>query len=222
MVEAIASEASSDPAAKHGAHASYAGSRSRRPSRGIVPPGTVLADSFYGNDFFFRAALRGQRLDYAVAVEAKVVVRTEDPTKVPVRATAKTGRPRVHRRLADLPEAISLEALARQLPKKAWRTVTWRAGIKGPQRSRFTRVGIWAAHGRKAQGHPLRGREWLLVEWPEEAPAPSDYWMLWRGVARDEAPALLQAVPPAPGSGRVREGSPIFSRISFIHVCPQS
>ena len=163
-----------------------------------LPRGTVLADSLYGNDFSFRAALRENRLDYAVAVAASTAVWTDDPNAVPVGASAKRGRPRRYPRLEDLPETIPLEALTRQLPKKAWHTVTWRAGTKGPQRSRFALLGVWAAHGWQAQAHWPRVREWLLVEWPPEAMAPSDYWMLWRA-ERDEAPALLRAIRTAKG-----------------------
>lgn len=163
-----------------------------------VPRGAVLADSFYGNDFSFRAALREKQLDYAVAVEPTTVAWTEDPNKVSVRVTKKTGRPRQYPRLQDLPTALSLEKIARQLPSKAWRTVTWRIGSKGPQRSRFALVGVWAAHGWLAQKHPPREREWLLIEWPEDAAAPADYWMSWRA-HRDEAPSLLQAVRTARG-----------------------
>ena len=163
-----------------------------------VPRGAVLADSFYGNDFSFRAAVRAKRLDYAVAVESTTVVWLEDPNKVAVIVTAKTGRPRQYPRLQDLPPAISLAKLARQLPKKAWRTVTWRIGTKGPQRSRFTLVGVWAAHKWQAQAHPPRVREWLLVEWPEPAGAPTDYWLVWRANC-DAAPALLRAVRTARG-----------------------
>ena len=163
-----------------------------------LPRGVVLADSFYGNDFSFRAALREKRLDYAVALEPTTVVWTDDPNQVPVSVTGKIGRPRQHPRLQDLPTAISLGQLARKLTKKAWRMVTWRIGTKGPQRSRFALTGVWAAHKWQAQAHFPRVREWLLVEWPEGAAAPSDYWILWRA-DRDEAPALLRAVRTARG-----------------------
>jgi len=163
-----------------------------------VPRGAVLADSFYGNDFSFRSALREKHLDYAVAVVPTTGVLTEDPSQVPVRVRAKTGRPRQYPSTHDMPTAISLERLARNLPKKAWRMVTWRIGTKGPQRSRFALTGVWAARRWQAQGHPLRVREWLLIEWPEGADAPADYWMLWRA-ERDEAPSLLRAVRTARG-----------------------
>ena len=162
-----------------------------------VPRGMVLADSFYGNDFGFRAALREKHLDYAVAVEPTTVAWTEDPNKVPPMATGK-GRPRRYPRREDLPPARSLAVLARQWPQKAWRRVTWRIGTKGAQRSRFAMLGVWAAHRWQAQEHPRRIREWLLVEWPEGTDAPSDYWMVWRA-QRDDAPALLRAVRCAKG-----------------------
>src|ERR1019366_7114748 len=44
-----------------------------------LPPGVVLADSAYGNDFDFRQELRTRRLGYAVAVEAKTAVWLKDP-----------------------------------------------------------------------------------------------------------------------------------------------
>ena len=122
----------------------------------------------------------------------------EDPNKVPVIVTAKKGRPRPSPRPQDLPAPRSLEKLARQLPKKAWRTVTWRLGTKGPQRSRFALVGVWAAHKWQTQPHLPRVREWLLIEWPAATEAPADYWMLWRA-DRADAPALLRAVRTARG-----------------------
>lgn len=117
---------------------------------------------------------------------------------MPVAASAKTGRPRRYPKLVDLPLALSLEKCARQLPKKTWRMVTWRIGTKGPQRSRFALAEVWAAHGWRAQKHPPRVREWLLIEWPEGADSPADYWMVWRA-DREEAPPLLRAVRTARG-----------------------
>ncbi len=163
-----------------------------------VPRGVVLADSFYGNEFSFRAALRERHLDYAVAVEPTTVVWTEDPNQVPVAPSAKTGRPRRYPKLTDLPLALSLEKLARQLPKKTWRMVTWRLDTKGPQRSRFALAAAWAAHGWRAQKHPPRVREWLLIEWPDGVDAPAYYWMVWRAEP-EEAPSLLRVVRTARG-----------------------
>jgi len=145
-----------------------------------VPRLPVVADSAYGNDFDFRAALRERGLQYAVAVEPSTKVWTTDPALVPVPAN-KQGRPREYPALKDLPAAKTLTEVAAKLPKAAWRNITWRQGTKGPLRSRFAQVKVWAAHGWKRQEHPRRVMEWLLIEWPEEAAAPTDHWLAQLG-----------------------------------------
>jgi len=146
-----------------------------------VPRLPVVADSAYGNDFDFRAGLRERGLQYAVAVEPGTKVWTSDPAQVPVAAGQATGRPRQYAALKDLPEAQTLLAVAAALPAQAWRNITWRQGTKGPMRSRFAQVQVWAAHGWKRQEHPERVMEWLLIEWPEGAATPSDYWLAQLG-----------------------------------------
>ena len=142
-----------------------------------LPRLPVVADSAYGNDFNFRQALRQRALPYAVAVEPTTKVWSADPNQIPVPAAKPGGRPRKFVPLEALPEPQTLSELARSLPSCAWQTITWRIGTKGPQRSRFAKVKVWAAHGWKAQRHPERVPEWLLVEWAEGADAPSDYWL---------------------------------------------
>jgi SRSO17 transposase len=44
-------------------------------------------------------------------------------------------------------------------------------------RSRFAKVLVWASHAWKAQAHPKRVAEWLLIEWPADASEPTDYWL---------------------------------------------
>jgi len=146
-----------------------------------VPRLPVVADSAYGNDFDFRAGLRERGLRYAVAVEPSIKVWTTDPDLVPLAAYKPRGRPREYPALRDLPEAKTLAEVAKELPKKAWRTVTWRQGTKGPMRSRFAQAKVRAAHGWKRQEHPKRVMEWLLIEWPEDAAAPTDYWLAQLG-----------------------------------------
>ena len=121
-----------------------------------LPRLPVVADSAYGNDYDFRAGLRERGLQYAVAVEPSTKVWTSDPAQVPVAATKATGRPRQYATLQDLPEAKTLAAVAQGLPKQAWHHVTWRQGTKGPMRSRFAQVKVWAAHGWRRQEHPQR------------------------------------------------------------------
>jgi SRSO17 transposase len=142
-----------------------------------LPRLPVVADSAYGNDFDFRQALRQRGLPYAVAVEPTTKVWTAEPNQIPVPVGKPGGRPRKFVPLAALPEPQTLAELARSLPSSAWQAVTWRTGTKGPQRSRFAKVKVWAAHGWKAQRHPERVAEWLLIEWAAGAEAPSDYWL---------------------------------------------
>ena len=146
-----------------------------------VPRLPVVADSAYGNDFDFRAGLRERELQYAVAVEPSIKVWTTDPDLVPLAAYKPRGRPREYPALKDLPEPKTLAEVAKELPKKAWRNITWRQGTKGPMRSRFAQAKVWAAHGWKRQEHPKRVMEWLLIEWPEDAAAPTDYWLAQLG-----------------------------------------
>jgi SRSO17 transposase len=168
-----------------------------------LPEGTVLADSAYGNDFDFRAALRSMRMAYAVSVEPKTVVWLDDP-HVSLPPPRRTGRPRRFPRPNDLPPVHCLLDVARKIPSCDWRTVTWRAGTKGPQASRFAMVKSWAAHKWGAQEHPKRDPEWLLIEWPKEAAEPCDYWMLWHPT-RTSAPSLRSAVHAGRGRWKIEQ-----------------
>jgi SRSO17 transposase len=169
-----------------------------------LPRLPVVADPAYGNDFDFRQALRQRGLPCAVAVEPTTKVWTADPNQIPVPAGKPGGRPRKLVPLEALPEPQTLAELARALPPCAWQTVTWRAGTKGPQCSRFAKVKVWAAHGWKAQRHPERVAEWLLVEWAEGAPAPSGPLARRLGAptGRTATPGAQGAVARAGGIGR--------------------
>ena len=165
-----------------------------------VPGLPVVADSAYGNDLDFRAGLRERGLQYAVAVEPSTKVWTSDPAQAPVAARKATGRPRQYPALKDLPEAKTLLKVAQELPRQAWRNITWRQGTKGPMRSRFAQVKVWAAHGWSRQEHPARVMEWLLIEWPEGADAPCDYWLAQLG---EQPPGLRRLVKTARSRWRV-------------------
>jgi SRSO17 transposase len=171
-----------------------------------LPPGVVLADSAYGNDFDFRQELRTRRLGYAVTVEATTAVWLEDPNVPLPDATGKKGRRWRHPRLEDLPSVHSLLGVASELPAAAWRTVTWRIGTKGPQTSRFAMIKAWAAHGwkKRPREQPTRVPEWLLIEWPTGADHPSDYWMLWNPTT-PAAPSLRSAVHAAHGRWKIEQ-----------------
>ncbi len=120
-----------------------------------VAPGVVLMDASYGNNSKLRQDLTGLGLSYVAAIIPTVKVRPvrEDDPK---------------------PPRVSVEALALSLPKRAWRTVTWREGTNVKLRSRFARVRVRAA--------PIRGEarfaeETLLIEWPKGEAKPTKYWL---------------------------------------------
>jgi len=159
----------------------------------------VVADSFYGNDFDFREHLRSRELSYALQVEPTTVVWDCDPN-VPVAPSKKMGRPRKHPSLEELPKAKDLLTLAKELPVSAWREVTWREGSRGPQQSRFAMFKVWAAHGWRAQKHPERAPEWLLIEWPKDTENPVKYWL---GRLGPRTPRLRQYVKIARARWRI-------------------
>jgi SRSO17 transposase len=136
-----------------------------------VPQGIVLADAAYGDEAALRDWLTEQQLTYAVNVRAQTTVWWGEyqPAETPLTGR---GRPRTRvQRDADH-QPIDVLSLAHQLPKRAWKTVTWREGTNASLRSRFARVRV-----RAAQGNRARGEEWLLIEWPESEEKPVHYWL---------------------------------------------
>ncbi len=71
---------------------------------------------------------------------------------------------------------ISVKALARGLPPRAWHTIQWREGAAMPLSSRFARVRVRAAHRDYWLAEP-RAEEWLLIEWPQGENEPTKYWL---------------------------------------------
>jgi SRSO17 transposase len=120
-----------------------------------VAPGVVLMDASYGTNSGLRQGIVRLGLRYVAAIISTVKVR-------PV----CQNNPK--------PKRVSVEALARSLPKRAWRTITWRDGSNAKLRSRFARVRVRAA--------PIRGEarfaeETLLIEWPKDEAAPTKFWL---------------------------------------------
>jgi SRSO17 transposase len=95
----------------------------------------VLADAAYGNVHAFRTALDRMGLRYAVGVASRLTVHVAG-----ARRRHKIGR------------------VIKQLPRRAWRRVTWAQGTKGPLAARFAALRVRTT---------ARGPEcWLLAERP--------------------------------------------------------
>ena len=139
------------------------------------PASVVLADEAYGGSFEWRLALRERGLFYCVRVPWTTTAWQEQPRFGPPTPVRRGFRAKRGPLLS--PEPKHLLSIARELPASAWKTVTWRQGTKGPQRSRFATVSLWAAHGWKQGPQPERIEETALIEWPEDTPAPTRYWL---------------------------------------------
>lgn len=131
------------------------------------------------------------------------MIWTEDPNR-PLPIPKQRGRSRQYPPLETLPRPQNLRALAGQLPASAWRTVAWRPGSRGMQRSRFAMIPIWAAHGWRKQQHPARVVEWLLVEWPKQSKEPTKYWLARRPASGGEAAGAHRQGSLAGGVGLPR------------------
>jgi SRSO17 transposase len=117
-----------------------------------LPQGVVLADCDYGNKTAFRDALDTLGLQYAVEVQSTTMVSS---------CVGDTG---------CLGDRMSVGELGTALRSKL-RTVTWRQGTKAELRSRFARLRVVVDR----DDGLLRPAQWLLVEWPEDEPAPTKF-----------------------------------------------
>lgn len=134
--------------------------------------GVVLGDAAYGDEAGFRDWLIEQQLDYVLAVRPLTGVwwGKHQPAQPP--PAARRGRPRVRIVRDARHQPISVLEVARTLPQKSWRQLSWRAGTNGTLSSRFVRVRVRAAHRDRA-----RTEEWLLIEWPLQEAEPTHYWL---------------------------------------------
>jgi len=141
-----------------------------------VPAAPVVADAGYGVVTAFRDALTAQGIPYMVGISLETTVWAPGQAPLPPPTYRGQGRPPTLVRRTRRHRPLSVSALAQQLPKSAWRTVTWRQGTRGAMRSRFAAVRVRPAHRDESRSIP-RAEEWLLIEWPRADPAPIKYWL---------------------------------------------
>jgi SRSO17 transposase len=140
-----------------------------------LPHGVVLMDAGYGADTGLRANITTLGLSYVAGIMPNTTVWAPGTRPLPPKKWSGCGRPpKLIRRDANH-RPISVKALARSLPKRAWRTIEWREGTAERLASRFARVRVRVAH-RDYQLTDLRPEEWLLIEWPEGEKEPTKYW----------------------------------------------
>ena len=141
-----------------------------------VPVGTVLGDAGYGDESDFRVGVAALDPRHVLGIRSGTGVWP--PGRAPLPPAPWSGRGRPPTRLRRSPEhrPVSVKDLALSLPRRAWRTVTWREGSRTELASRFAVRRIRPAHRDIRRTEPWP-EEWLLIEWPEGAEEPSKYWL---------------------------------------------
>jgi len=136
-----------------------------------LPRGVVLLDAGYGNHTALRPQIGALGLRYAAGILSNTSVWAPGTKPLPPKRWSGHGR-RPTRLRYGKHKPVSVKQLAVGLPKQAWRTIGWREGSVERLSSRFARVRVRAARGRK-----LRTEEWLLIEWPNGEKEPTKYWL---------------------------------------------
>jgi SRSO17 transposase len=140
-----------------------------------VAPAPILGDSAYGDDAGFRTDLHEDGLEYVLAVRAETSVYGPETIFAVPERDSNRGRPRTVARPDRKPE--SALTLAKRLPARAWKTLDCRTTPAGEQvKSRFAFLRIVATNPVRNR-HRQPRQEWLIIEWPKDAEAPSDYWL---------------------------------------------
>jgi SRSO17 transposase len=131
-----------------------------------ISPGTVLADAGYGNDSGFRDGITALGLSYVVGIQSNLMLWKADAVRPP--RERRGGKPS---HAARREQQISVKELAFEQPADVWQTITWRVTDE-PLTSRFIRLRV-----RPAVRAEWRDEEWLLIEWPQDEPEPTKYWL---------------------------------------------
>jgi SRSO17 transposase len=147
-----------------------------------LPAAPILADCAYGDDAAFRLGVHEAELEYVVAVRAGTSVYGPETHFAVPEPNGPLGRPRTVARPDRKPEAAL--TLAQRLPATAWQTIPCRTTPAGEDvEGRFAFVRVVATNPVRNRHRPPRW-EWLIIEWPQDAEAPSDYWL--SNLAEDE------------------------------------
>jgi SRSO17 transposase len=139
-------------------------------------PKVVVVDAGYGVDTAFRQKLGALGFSYVVGITGAVSVWSEGQAPLPPKPWVGRGlKPTRLRRDAEH-QPLSTQALAMQLPRRRFHTVTWREGTNEALSSRFAALRVRAAHRDhlRVEPHP---EQWLLIEWPNGEAAPTKYFL---------------------------------------------
>jgi SRSO17 transposase len=136
----------------------------------------ALADAGYGTDTDFREGVTEAGLPYVVGIQSSTSLWPPGAEPLPPKPWSGRGRRTSAVRRDTEHQPISAKQLALELPKTAWRRVTWREGSNAKLTSRFAAVRVRPAHRDYHRSTP-RPEEWCLIEWPADEPAPTKYFL---------------------------------------------
>jgi len=140
-----------------------------------VAPAPVLADAAYGDKWEFREFLTSLEMRYVMAIKPGTTVWAPGTRPLPPKPWC--GRGLGPNRLQVDPDhpPKSVADLAMDLRAGKWKVVPWEEGSRGAMKSRFAALRVRCAHRTEKQMRvpPL---QWLLIEWPEGKPEPTDFW----------------------------------------------
>lgn len=142
-----------------------------------IDPKPILGDEAYGKNNALRTALNGAGLRYVLAIDRDANVWPAGTVfAVPDRKPGSRGHaPR--RPAADRP-AVAICDLVADLPEEAYTELRFRDARTDDlqSRSRFAMVRVIAEHPVRRDRQDPR-EEWLIVERPDPAGPPIDYWI---------------------------------------------
>ena len=147
----------------------------------------VLGDEAYGKNTELRTRLDRASIEYVLSINADACVYEPDTVfTVPERKRGSRG-PAPSALVSDR-EPRQITELAASLAPEDYQTLVYTTRDGEEIRSRFATVRVIAAHPVERDRCAPR-EEWLIIEWPEDAEQPSDYWI--SNLPADTAPERL-------------------------------
>jgi SRSO17 transposase len=134
-----------------------------------LPRGVALMDTAYGRDSQLREGMTELGVTYVAGIMPNTLMWR------PGSGPRRMDKPLNNIGRRDEPDLSSAKQVALGLPKRAWRTVTWREGSADQLSSRFARVRVRVGYNKLIP--ETLSPEWLLIEWPEGEKEPTKYWL---------------------------------------------
>ena len=141
---------------------------------GLRPP-LVAADSGYGDNSQFRAALDERGIAYSDQVKGETLAQPADAAPAPPTWSGH-GRPPKRPDYPHDPISIAHRVLA--AGRDTATTLTWREGSKGSLSSQFVLLRVRPA-GHRITRDPDGSlpERWLIAQWPDNEAEPVTYWL---------------------------------------------